>query len=142
MFSKEESKRLRQEFWTSFGKEFPRKWILYNTKIKEIQLKFTFTRKYAQVSLDVTDPDDLIRAYYFEKLQSLQKILNSEYLPEIIYDENYELPEGKIISRIYVQIENVSIHNKKDWPLVKEFLARNMMLLEEFFIDFVDFIKN
>ena len=142
MFSKEESKQLRQEFWTSFGKEFPRKWILYNTKIKEIQLKFTFTRKYAQVSLDVTDPDDLIRAYYFEKLQSLQKILNSEYLPEIIYDENYELPEGKIISRIYVQIENVSIHNKKDWPLVKEFLARNMMLLEEFFIDFVDFIKN
>ena len=142
MFSKEESKRLRQEFWTSFGKEFPRKWILYNTKIKEIQLKFTFTRKYAQVSLDVTDPDDLIRAYYFEKLQSLQKILNSEYLPEIIYDENYELPEGKIISRIYVQIENVSIHSKKDWPLVKEFLARNMMLLEEFFIDFVDFIKN
>ena len=142
MFIKEESKQLRQEFWTSFGKEFPRKWILYNTKIKEIQLKFTFTRKYAQVSLDVTDPDDLIRAYYFEKLQSLQKILNSEYLPEIIYDENYELPEGKIISRIYVQIENVSIHSKKDWPLVKEFLARNMMLLEEFFIDFVDFIKN
>lgn len=142
MFSREESKRLRQEFWTGFGKEFPRKWILYNTRMKEIQLKFTFNRKFAQVSIDVIDDDELIRAYYFEKLQSLEKILRAEYLPEIIYEDNYELPEGKIISRIYVQLDKVSIHNKKDWPAVKEFLARNMRLLEEFFNDFVDFLKN
>ncbi|MCM8571112.1 DUF4268 domain-containing protein [Gramella jeungdoensis] len=142
MFSREESKRLRQEFWTSFGKEYPKKWILYNTKIKEVQLKFTFNRKLAQVSLDIIDEDDLIREYYFEKLLSLQKILKEEYLPEIIYDENYELPEGKIVSRIYVQLDNVSIHNRKDWPVVKEFLAAKMMHLEEFFKDFSDFIKN
>lgn len=142
MFSKEESKRLRQEFWTSFGKEYPRKWILYNTKVKELQLKFTFNRKLAQVSLDIIDEDELIRAYYFEKLQSLQKILKTEYLPEIIYDENYVLPEGKIISRIYVQLANVSIHNKKNWPQVKEFLSSRMTLLEEFFKDFSDYIKN
>ncbi|MDX1544591.1 MAG: DUF4268 domain-containing protein [Christiangramia sp.] len=142
MFSKEESKRLRQEFWTSFGKEYPRKWILYNTKVKELQLKFTFNRKLAQVSLDIIDEDELIRAYYFEKLQSLQKILKTEYLPEIIYEENYVLPEGKIISRIYVQLANVSIHNKKNWPQVKEFLSSRMTLLEEFFKDFSDYIKN
>lgn len=142
MFSREESKRLRQEFWTSFGKEYPRKWILYNTKIREVQLKFTFNRKFAQVSLDIIDEDELIKAYYFEKLQSIQKILTSEYLPEVIYDENYELPEGKIISRIHVQLDNVSIHNKKDWPMVKEFLAMKMLQMEEFFLDFKDFINN
>jgi len=38
MISKEESKELIQEFWTSFGKEYPHKWILYNTKIKNLQL--------------------------------------------------------------------------------------------------------
>ncbi len=142
MFSREESKRLRQEFWTNFGKEYPRKWILYNTKIREVQLKFTFNRKFAQVSLDIIDEDELIKAYYFEKLQSLKKILTSEYLPEVIYDENYELPEGKIISRIYVKLDNVSIHNKKDWPMVKEFLAMKMLQMEEFFLDFKDFINN
>lgn len=141
MFSKEESKKIRQEFWTSFGKQYPHKWILYNTKMKEIQLKFTFDRKMAQVSLDVIDEDELIRDYYFEKLQSLQKILRSEYLPDIIFKENYELPEGKIISRIYVEMDNVSINNRKDWPAVKSFLATNMMKLEEFFADFMDFIK-
>ncbi len=142
MFSREESKKIRQEFWTSFGKEFPHKWLLYNTKMKEIQLKFTFERKNAQVSIDIIDDDEMIRAYYFEKFQSLQRILKSEYLPEAILDEHYELPEGKIISRIYVQLDNVSIHNQKDWPQVKKFLATNMLQLEEFFNDFADFIKN
>ena len=33
MFNREESAKIRQEFWTSFGKSFPRKWLLYNTKI-------------------------------------------------------------------------------------------------------------
>ena len=142
MFSQEESKKLRQEFWTSFGKEYPHKWLLYNTKMKEIQLKFTFTRKLAQVSLDIVDEDEMIRAYYFEKMQSLQKILKAEYLQDAILEEFYELPEGKIISRVYSEMHGVSIHNKKDWPLVKEFLAEKMLKLEEFFKDFSDFIKN
>lgn len=142
MFSREESKKLRQEFWTSFGKEFPHKWLLYNTKMKEIQLKFSFTRKFAMVSLDIDDDDEMIRAYYFEKMQSLEKILKSEYLPEVVLDEFHELPEGKIISRVYTKIDGVSIHNKKDWPEVKKFLATNMLQLEEFFSDFADFIKN
>ncbi|MGA8853555.1 MAG: DUF4268 domain-containing protein [Christiangramia sp.] len=142
MFSQEESKKIRQEFWTSFGKEFPHKWLLYNTKMKEIQLKFTFNRKIAQVSLDIVDNDEMIRAYYFEKLQSLEKVLKAEYLPEVIFEEYYELPEEKMISRVYVQMENVSIHNQKDWPEVKQFLSTKMMLLEEFFKDFSDFIKN
>ncbi len=142
MYSREESKKIRQEFWTSFGKEYPRKWLLYNTGVKEIQLKFTFDRKFAMVSLDISDEDDLIREYYFEKLESLKNILETEYLSEIVYEANYELPEGKVVSRIYTRLDKVSIYNKTDWPVVKEFLFRKMMLLEEFFSDFSDFIKS
>ncbi|MEG9326933.1 DUF4268 domain-containing protein [Salinimicrobium catena] len=143
MFSREEAKKLRQEFWTTFGKEYPHKWMLYNTGIKEIQLKFTFERKYAQVSLDIIEEDELIRAYYFEKLESLKSILETDYhLSEIIFDKGYELSEGKIVSRIYVHLDKVSIYNKKDWPRVKEFLYQKMLLLEDFFSDFSDYIKN
>lgn len=142
MFSKEEAKKLRQEFWTSFGKEYPHKWLLYNTGLKEIQLKFTFERKYAQVSLDIISEDALITEYYFEKLESLKAILESDYLPEIIFDSEYELPEGKIVARIYVHKDHVSIYNKKDWPRVKEFLYQKMIHLEDFFKDFSDFLKS
>ncbi len=141
MFSKAESKKLRQQFWTSFGIVFRRKWMLYNTGIKELQLKFTFNRKFAQVSIDVLDEDPLIRAYYFEKLLSLKNILTSEYLPEAIYEEEYELPEGKIISRIYVQLDHVSIHNRNQWPEVMKFLNDAMEQMEAFFVEYEDLFR-
>ena len=81
MFTKEESRQLRQEFWTSFGKSFPRKWILYDTKIKGFSFKFHFDTKSALVALDLED-DLENRINYWEKLVALKGILNTDYLPE------------------------------------------------------------
>lgn len=142
MFSKEEAKRLREEFWTHFGKEYPRKWILYDTKIKEIQLKFTFTPEVAQVSLDISSSDELIREYYWDKMLSLKNILLNEYLPDAIFDENYFLPEGKIVSRVYIEIKKVNIYRKNDWLQVQEFLYGRMELLEIFFLEYRDIIDS
>ncbi|HEY9186247.1 MAG TPA: DUF4268 domain-containing protein [Salegentibacter sp.] len=141
MFSREESKKLRQQFWTSFGIVYRTKWILYDTKQKEIQLKFTFNRKFAQVSLDVIDPDELVRAYYFEKLLSLKQIIRNEYLPEAIFEEAYELPEGKTISRVYVQLDGVNIHKRQQWPEVMKFLNEHMLQLEAFFEEYRDYLS-
>ncbi len=142
MFSKEESKKIRQEFWTSFGKAYPRKWLLYNTKIKDVTLKFTFTTKKTQVSIDIEPQDEIIKAYYYDKFLSLKTILTSEYIPEIIFDDNYELENGKIISRVYTEILGLNIHNKKTWDDAMEFLNENMNKLEIFFKEYEDFIKN
>ncbi len=142
MFSKEDSKKIRQEFWISFGKEYPRKWLLYNTKIKDVTLKFTFTTKVAQVSIDVEPYDNVIRGYYYDKFLSLKKILTSEYLEDIIFDERYQLDNGKIISRVYVEVLDVSIHNKNHWADVMKFLSDNMAKLEEFFLEYKDVIDS
>ena len=142
MFSKEEAKKVREEFWINFGRKFQRKWLLYDTKIKEIQLKFTFTSEEAQVSLDIISSDDVIRAYYYEKMCSLKNILLTEYLPEAIYEEHYQLPEGKEISRIYTRLDNVNVYRKTDWPLVEEFLYNQMQLLEIFFLEYKDIIDS
>ena len=142
MFSKEEAKKVREEFWISFGKKYRRKWILYDTKIKEIQLKFSFTTEDAQVSLDITAVDEVIRAYYYEKMCSLKNILLTEYLPEAIYEEHYQLPEGKIVSRVYVELKNVNVYRKADWPQVQEFLSEQMSILEMFFLEYKDIIDS
>ncbi len=142
MFSKEEAKKLREEFWTDFGKRFSRKWVFYDTKIRDIQLKFTFTNELAQVSLDITSPDEIIREYYFEKLQSLKNILLTEYLPDAEFDAFYQIPEGKIISRVFVEVKRVNIYRKTDWPLVQEFLYDRMDLLEGFFLKYRDIIDS
>ncbi|AXT55726.1 DUF4268 domain-containing protein [Aquimarina sp. AD1] len=142
MFSKEESKKIRQEFWTTFGTNYPRKWLLYNTKIKDVTLKFTFTTKFAQVSIDIEPHDDIIKAYYFDKLLSLKNIIKEEYINDIIFDELYELENGKIISRVYIELANVSIHNRKTWEEAMVFLNNHMDKLEAFFLEYKDFIES
>ncbi|MTE25997.1 DUF4268 domain-containing protein [Winogradskyella ouciana] len=141
MFSKEESRQLRQEFWTSFGKSFPRKWLLYNTKTKGLSFKFHFDTKSALIALDLED-DLENRINCWEKLRALKGILQSEYLPNAIYEEDYYLDNGKEISRIYVPLDqNVSIHNKNTWQVVMEFFNVNMTLFEAFFEEYKDIIK-
>ena len=142
MFSKEESRQLRAEFWTSFGKSFPRKWILYNTKIRGLSFKFYFDTKKAFVSLDLED-DLENRINYWEKLQSLKSILLDEYLPKAIFKEEFYLDNGKEISRIYVPLElKVSIHNKNTWRDTMEFFNMHMNLFEAFFEEYKDIIKS
>jgi len=141
MFSKEQSRQLREEFWISFGKSFPRKWILYDTKIKGLSFKFHFDTKTALVALDLED-DLENRINYWEKLQSLKSILKEEFLPEAIFEEEYYLENGKEISRIYVQLEEkVSIHNKNTWREVMVFFNETMALFEAFFDEYKDILE-
>ena len=142
MFSKEESARLRQEFWTSFGKSFPRKWLLYNTKIKGLSFKFVGDRKKAMACLDIEHPDEIANELLYEQLLSLKTILTEEYLPEIIFDSTYELGYGKIIHRIYVNHEKkFSIHNKNTWRDCYEFFMETMPKFELFFYEYEDYIR-
>ena len=141
MFSKEESRQIRQLFWTSFGKSFPRKWVLYNTKIKGFSFKFHFDNKTAAVFLDLED-DLENRIKYWEKLQSLKAILKDEYLPDAIFEEEYYLDNGKEISRIHLYLDQkVSIHNKNTWQIVMEFFNEKMGAFEAFFEEYKDIIK-
>jgi hypothetical protein len=141
MFSKEESRQLREEFWISFGKSFPRKWILYNTKIKEFAFKFHFDTKKALVALDIEDNLEN-RINYWEKLQSLKSILISNYLSESIFKEEYFLENGKEISRIYISLdEKVSIHNKNSWQNLMVFFNETMSLFEAFFEEYKEIIR-
>ncbi|PKQ46526.1 DUF4268 domain-containing protein [Confluentibacter flavum] len=146
MFSKEESRLLRQEFWTSYGKSFPRKWILYDTKLKGFSFKFHFDTKSALVALDLDVPIAIGMEYrirFWEKLVALKFILTEEYLPEAIYEEAFLLENGKEISRIYVLLDQkVSIHNKNNWRDVMVFFNEKMALFEAFFEEYREVIED
>ena len=141
MFSKEESEKLRKEFWTSFGKSFPRKWLLYNTKIKGFAFKFVADRKKAMVCLDLEHPEEIANELLFDQLISLKTLLETE-LPEVIFDAEYELESKKIIYRIYVPFnDKFSIYNKNTWRDCYEFFVETMPKFELFFYEYEDFIK-
>jgi len=133
VFSKEASKQLKQDFWTSFGKSFPRKWILYNTKVKGLSFKFHFDTRKAMVALDVNSEDLEKRIHLWEKLMGLKQILISDFLPNAHFDDTFLLDKEKEISRIYVLKNNVSIHDKGSWQETMLFFNKEMQAFEQFF---------
>jgi hypothetical protein len=141
MFSKEDSRKLREEFWIAFGKSFPNKWVLYKTKIKGLSFKFHFDIRMAMVSIDV-DTKFEQRIKVWDKLVALKSILLGEYLPEAIYEDFFLLDNKKEISRIYVELKNVSIHNKNTWRETMEFLNQSMFKIEVFFEEYKDIIDS
>lgn len=143
MFSKEEASRLRKEFWVSFGKSFPRKWLLYNTKIKGFSFKFVADRKKALVCLDIDSADDIKNELLWDQMVALKTVIESEYLPGVIFDDDYELENGKRIYRIYVPLEDpFSIYNKNTWSTAYEFFVAKMTQFEYVYYEFEDFIKS
>ncbi len=142
MFSKEESASLRNEFWTCFGISFPRKWILYNTKIKGLSFKFVANRKNAMICLDMEHADEMVNKILFDKISSLKTILKEDYLSEVIFDDSYTLDNNKNIRRIYINHkEKFSIYNKNTWSSCYNFYVEEMPKFELFFHEYKDIIN-
>jgi hypothetical protein len=142
MFSKEEAAQIRKDFWITFGKSFPRKWIKYNTQIKGFSFKFVAERKQAMVVLDIEHPDEINNELLFEQLQSLKAILEQEFLSEVIFHDKYQLESGKFIRRIFVEYpKKFSIYNKDTWRECFEFFVENMNQFELFFLEYDDYIR-
>ncbi len=142
MYSKEESQRIKREFWIQFAETYPRKWMLYDTKIKDFSFKFYVDNKKAQVLLDIEPKDDEKRKIYYEKVESLKAILLEDYLPDAIFERHFYLESGKEISRIWVELPNVSVNNRNTWEEIFDFFNEKMTSFEIFFYENQDYIKD
>ncbi|CAD0009964.1 DUF4268 domain-containing protein [Flavobacterium chungangense] len=142
MYSREESQKLKREFWVAFAEKYPRKWVLYNTKIKDFSFKFYVDNKKAQVLIDIEQRSDEKRIAYFEKLEALKNILNEEFIKDLVFEKNYTLESGKTISRIWVEKSGVGFSNRNNWDIIFDFFFEKMNALEMFYLEYDEFIKD
>lgn len=142
MYSKEESQRIKREFWVAFAEKYPRKWVLYDTKIKDFSFKFYVDNKKAQVLIDIEQRSDEKRNAYFEKLEALKNILDEEFIKDLVFEKNYTLESGKTISRIWVEKTGVGFSNRNNWDAIFDFFNENMHALEMFYLEYDEFIKD
>jgi len=142
MYSKQENQRLKQEFWTAFAQKYPRKWVLYDTKIKDFSFKFFVDNTKAQVMIDIEPRNDEKRIAYFEKIEALRNILEDEFIQELVYHKNYTLENGKTISRIWVEKRGVTVSNRQYWDEIFDFFNEKMHALEMFYLEYDEFIKD
>lgn len=141
MYSRDEASRLKQAFWTSFGQYMAAvpssegtkiNWINYKTGFKHLFFKMDADKKEASIAIEINHPDAGIQELFFEQFKEYKKILESCLAEEWDWKLHTENEHGKLISRIYCQIDSVSVFQQADWPKLISFFKPRIMALDEF----------
>jgi len=141
MYSRQETSRLKQQFWTAFGQYMapvlsadnePVNWINYKTGEKNIYFRMQADNKKASVAVELTHKDTGLQALYFEQFQQLHTLLHEALKEEWIWQLHTHDEHGKSVSRIYIEKENVNIFKQNDWPEIISFFKPRIIALDAF----------
>lgn len=142
MYTKEETKNLKKEFWEGFGiycsnitalKKRKSKFMLYNTKMKGIELKFDANREGAFVILEINHSDAAKRLELYEKFESFKKIMEKQFPNGLIWNFAYIRECGTEVCRIYTHKQGIDIHRRIQWMEFYKFMSDDMLKLEKVF---------
>lgn len=149
MYTKEEAKKLRKDFWILFGKRCEivpelkgrkKKWMLYDTKISGLDLKFEIDRSEALVMLEINARSEDRRIQVYEQLEKYRVIIEDGFENGLEWELCYSLPKGEEVSRIFIRKKNVDIHRQNQWPDIYNFFIDNMLVLEWNFLEIRDLV--
>jgi len=150
MYSQEEAKQLRKEFWELFGKRCSivpelkgkkKKWMLYDTKISGLDLKFEAGRKSAKVMIELNHRSEEKRLKLFEMLLKYKTPLETGFGDALKWDFLYVRENGAQVCRIFTEQTGLDIHNQNQWPNIYNFFISNMLRLENNFKNIQEFLE-
>ena len=150
MYSKDEAKLLRKEFWIVFARRCEivpelrhkkKKWLLHDTGLNGIDLKFDVTRTEALVMIEVNSRLENRRLEIFETLQKYQKFLEEGFAEPLEWDICFVRESGQEVCRILTALPNVDFHRQNQWPDIFNFMIDNMLLLENNLMEIKDVLE-
>lgn len=149
MFSKEEAKALRLEFWQKLGnrtrrlpgqKGRKRLWIADNTGIKGLDLRFDVGREKIIVALEINIKNEEKRLALYEKLEAAKSLFEAQFGEPMIWDFAYVRDNGREVCRVYVE-QPGDMYIKETWPEIHKFMIDRMIRLEKAFLEVKDYLK-
>jgi hypothetical protein len=149
MYSQEESKSIRLEFWGKLnnrtrrlpGQKGRKKiWIFENTGIKGIDLRFDVDRKKAQVAMEINHNNEERRLFLYEKLLACKSLFEKDFGEPLNWNFIYEKETGEQVCRIYVE-QPADILKKEMWTEMIYFLINKMIKLEKAFITVKEYLQ-
>lgn len=133
-----------QSFWSQFD-DFcdtnpdlawrKKKWILYDTKISHVDLKFDIGRDFAMVALEINHRSENQRIRVYELIERYRIMLEAGFSTGLKWDFCYLNDNKQEVCRIYLEKRGVDCHKITDWPVIYSFLAENMFKLQENFLE-------
>lgn len=150
MYSKDELKNLKLEFWESFAafcevqpylRGRKKIWTLYDTKVKGVELKFDATREGAFVILEVNHRGEEAQLEMFERLTWYKDTLEMDFPEGLTWDICFVRDTGKQVARIYTSKSGIDFHRRQDWGEFFSFMASQMYLLERNFMSIAEYLR-
>lgn len=150
MYSKEEAKQLHREFWIVFARRCEivpqlrykkKKWVLYDTGLNGIDLKFDVSRTEATVMIEINSRKEERRLEIFETLLKYHKFLEEGFENPLEWDFCYTRESGQEVCRIYCLLPNVDFHRQNQWPEIFNFFIHNMLILEHNLMELKDLLE-
>ena len=141
MYSKEEASRIKHEFWTVFGKYMSPipsaegmkiNWVNYHTRLKDVYFRMDAGKKSAMISISLEHSDPDLQQLFFEQLLEMKDMLHATLGEEWVWQLHVPVDDGKVISRIYKEITDVSVFSKDDWPDLISFFKPRIIALDGF----------
>lgn len=150
MLTKEERKTLNQLFWTQFDQfcdnipelaERKKKWILHDTKIGHLDLKFDLSGNSAVVALEINHKSENRRLQVYEVLEKYRNLLGQGFKEGLSWDYCFVNENKQEICRIYTEKKGLNSYNTSDWISIHQFLSENMLQLQDNFIEIQEALK-
>ena len=151
MLSKEELKEKNSDFWNEFRKEMNKQssvsgrqvnWINYPTDVKDIYIRMEVDAKGARLCFDVQPKSDDIRSILWEQMTELKAVMEDVMGTEANWNEESHFWNGRLISRIKWEDNELNYFNDEDIPKIIEFLKDKLVRFDKFYQEYKEIIVN
>ncbi len=141
MNTKSDASLIRQKFWTSFGKYMSPvpsatlekvNWVNYKTGIKGISFKMEADKDSASIAVEIFLKDTMLQHQYFEIFNNFTKHFENIVGKGWCLKRNNLSENKENVSKIVIDLKNVSIFRDNDWPTIISFLKHSMIGLDAF----------
>lgn len=142
MYTREEAKRIKEEFWTRFGQFMALSvseegtkvnWINYKTGIKHLYFRMDADNKTAQIYIEISHPDAGIRQLMYDQFVEYRLLLADSLGETWEWDPIYYDDNQRATARISVAIDRkTSIFKQEDWPDLIRFFKPRLLALDSF----------
>lgn len=145
MYTKEEASKVKQKFWTTFGKYMQPvpsasgekvNWVNYKTGIKGISFKLNADNIKATFAIEISLVDKDLQHQYFDIFANVKNQFAARGFVDWQMDKYFVSEYEKEISMIFAELKNINIYRETDWPAIIAFLKEHAIALDIFWNEY------
>ena len=151
MYSKDEKKQLKIDFWNQFKLHMQKKrssngrrmnWLSYPSEVKDVYIRVDADNKGARLTFDIQGKDEGVRAILWEQLYELKIVMEQEMGTDGVWIENASTSVVSDFNRIIWERQDLNFYKPEDHPEIIAFLADRLVHFDAFYQEFKDILIN